>query len=441
MTQHRITIIEDDEILGLSLRQRLRLEGYAVSLCRTGAEAMAELRRRRPDLILCDIRLPDADGAELLLRSLALLGTVPTLFMTAFAQVDQAVLLVRAGAEDYLTKPFDMDELLARIRSILSRGPAAPVAGVGAEAPVMVSPAMRQVRRLLDRLARVDSTVLLLGETGVGKEVAARLLHALGPRADAPFLAVNCASLPGELVDSEIFGHEKGAFTGAAARHAGVAERAGRGTLFLDEVAELPPATQAKLLRLVQERRFTRLGGEKEQTFEARLVCATNADLERMVAEGGFRADLWYRINVISVSIPPLRDRAAEVGPLLDHFTARFGAGLGRPGLHVGPAARARAEAHGWPGNIRELRNRVERAAVLSDGDEIQPADLFPEQILSGDPARVPTLAEVREEAERRHIESVLRQTGGRIQQAAEILEISRTTLWERMQRLGIPGR
>ncbi len=428
-----VLVVEDDEILGASLAQRLRLEGMGVAWARTAAEAAAAARRRRPDLVLCDIRLPDAHGGQFLLETLRLVGTVPTLFMTAHAHLDEAVRLVRAGAEDYVAKPFDLDRLVERAQAILRR----QAEGDPGE-PLFLAPAMQALRATLDRVARVDSTVLLTGETGVGKEVAARRLHQGGPWRDRPFVAVNCASLPLELADSELFGHERGAFTGAVARHEGVAERAGDGILFLDEVGELPAPTQAKLLRLLQERRFTRVGGEAELAFRARVVCATNADLAAMAAGGRFRADLLYRVNAITLTIPPLRERLPEVGPLLDRFARLFGGRFGRPGVGVGPAALAAALAHPWPGNVRELRNRVERAVVLAEADELSPADLFPETALAGPAPGVATLAEVREEAERRHIEAVLRQTGGRVREAAERLGISRTTLWERMARLGL---
>lgn len=430
-----VLVVEDDEILGASLMQRLKLEGFIAIWAKTAASAATEVKRRRPDLILCDIRLPDAHGGQFMLNTLRLVGTVPTIFMTAFAQVDQAVQLVRAGAEDYLTKPFDLDRLIERLREVLGRRASEAAAD---DEPVVASPAMQALHQMLKRLAQVDSTVLLTGETGVGKEVAARLLHRNGPWRDRPFIAVNCASLPRELADSEIFGHEKGSFTGAAGRHEGFAERAKDGVLFLDEVAELPPTTQAKLLRLVQERRFTRVGGEAEIDFKARIICATNADLSAMVADGTFRKDLYYRINVISVHIPPLRDRGTEVEALMEQFARIFGGRFGRPGVRIGPALRAAALRHDWPGNVRELKNRMERAVVLAEGDELQPADVFPEIALPAHTAQVPTLAEVREEAERRHIDSVLQQTGGRIQEAAERLGISRTTLWERMSRMGI---
>ena len=309
MQQHEaptIAVVEDDPIMGESLVERLSLEGYRPIWLTTGAEAMAVLRGRRPDLLVCDIRLPDMTGEELFQHLLPQLGGTPVVFMTGFGDIGQAVRLVRAGADDYLTKPFAVDEFLGRVAELLrSRG----IGAGGAEAALGTSPAIRQVEQLLRRVADVDSTLLLTGESGVGKEVAACFVHRVSRRAQGPLMAVNCAAVPADLMDSEVFGHERGAFTGAHALHRGYAERAADGVLFLDEVGEMPLPVQAKLLRLVQERVFFRVGGEKALPFSARLVCATNADLEQRVREGTFRRDLFYRLNVIPVVIPPLRDR------------------------------------------------------------------------------------------------------------------------------------
>jgi DNA-binding NtrC family response regulator len=253
---------------------------------------------------------------------------------------------------------------------------------------------------------------------------------------------VNCAAIPGELIESEILGHEKGAFTGAQGRHLGYAERAAGGALFLDEIGELPPPAQAKLLRLLQERSFFRLGGEQLVPFAARLVCASNRDLDAAVRSGRFREDLYYRINVIPVTIPPLRERAEDVLPLLRGYVRHFAETFGQPVKGLTPAAEAAALAHGWPGNVRELRNRAERAVALAEPGWLGPADLFPERQAGAPPPRedeaIGTLAAARDAAERRQIERALRHTGGQIARAAEVLGVSRTTLWEKMRRLGI---
>jgi len=442
----RVALIEDDPILGESLVQRLTLEGMEVVWCRTGAEAVMRLRRSRWDFVVCDIRLPDMNGEEVYGAVMPELGGAPIIFMTAFGDIEQAVRLMRAGADDYLIKPFKIDELVERLDRQRRLAPE----GREGEPVLGLSPAMRQVETVLRRVASLDTTVLLLGESGAGKEVAARFLHGVGNRATKPFVGVNCAALAPELADSEIFGHERGAFTSAVGRHTGVAERAADGILFLDEVAELPAGLQAKLLRLIEERSFTRVGGEKPIPFRAKLVCATNADLRARIADGGFREDLYYRINVIEVVVPPLRDRRAEVVPLARHFLQRFGARFERGAMRLSPDAEAVLMAHDWPGNVRELRNRCERAVALAETQTVDARALFPERTLSspgtGGEAAVSTdaaiedLGAVRERAEREHIRNVLAQTEGQVGRAAGILGISRTTLWEKMRRLGIGG-
>jgi DNA-binding NtrC family response regulator len=429
-----VAVVEDDPVLGPALAQRLRLEGFDALLCATGAEAAAKVPKARPDALLCDIRLPDVSGEDLFRRLLPDLGSATVLFMTAFGDIGQAIRLTRAGADDYLAKPFDTEALIARLRATLR--PRAAKAERAADAPA--SPAMRRALDVLRRAARVDSPILLTGETGVGKEVAARLVHAEGPAADRPFVAVNCAAIPDQLADSQLFGHEKGSFTGAADRHVGVFEEAADGTLFLDEVGELPAALQAKLLRVLQERRFRRVGGTADLPFRARLVSATNTDLEQAVAEGRFRRDLLFRLDVIGVRIPPLRERTEEIAPLIDRFAADCAARFGTAAPTPSEAALAAAAAHDWPGNVRELRNRVERAVALAAGQRIEASDLFPERRLSADEDATPTLAKVREEAERRHIAAVLARTGGGVQEAAALLGVSRTTLWEKMRRYGL---
>ncbi|MGP9822519.1 sigma-54-dependent transcriptional regulator [Salinarimonas sp. NSM] len=451
-----ILVIEDDEILGASLQQRLALEGWHVRWARSCADALASIARQTPDAVMCDIRLPDGDGESLMRDVFVRAGAVPTIFMTAYGGIDQAVRLVRMGARDYVTKPFELDEVVDKLRAATGGDGAMP-AGGGAEdgaaadpfASFGLSPATFGTRRTLERIADVDLPVLLTGETGTGKEVAARFLHAHSRRGGAPFVAVNCAALAPELVDSALFGHEKGAFTGAHERRLGLAETAGEGTLFLDEIGELDAGLQAKLLRLVQERELMRVGGVRPLPFTARLVCATHRDLEAEVARGAFREDLWYRINVVTVRIPALRERPAEIEPLLRRFVGEAGPRLRAARVVVAPDAIAAAQAYDWPGNVRELKNRVERAVALCEGDAIAAADLFPDAAPRATPTPTPvpmeivlgdglTLAEVREAAEKAHIEAVLRATGNGIQETAQRLGVSRTTLWEKMRRLGI---
>ncbi len=432
----RIALVEDDPIMGESVVQRLAIEGYAPTWWQSGREAIGGLRAMRPDLVICDVRLPDMSGEDVFRDALPIVGNSPFMFITAYGDIDQAVRLVRSGADDYLTKPFQMEELLGRIEHLLGRhqpaDPAPPVLGA--------SEAIRRVEALLRRVANIDSTVLLTGESGVGKEVAARFLHEQSDRADKPFVAVNCAAIPTELIESELFGHERGAFTGAVERHQGYAGRAGGGTLFLDEISELSPAVQAKLLRLIQERTFLRVGGERQEEFRARVVCSSNADLEALVRSGRFRRDLYYRINVIPVHIAPLRERPEDVPLLLNKYVAFFAETLGGEVRGLALGAEMAALAHDWPGNVRELRNRVERAVALASGAWITAGDLFPEQAVPVADARPDSLAAARDAAERRQIVAALEQTGGQIKKAAELLGISRTTLWERMRRLDLGG-
>lgn len=426
-----IGLIEDDLIMGESLVQRLAIEGAEVTWWRTKAEAVQGLSKRRPQAVICDLKLPDGNGEEIFLETAKSERAPPFLFMTAFGEIDQAVRLMRCGAGDYVTKPFEMSSFLERLETLVE-----PTEQDG-QGVLGVSSAMRALESTLVRLAKVGAPVLLTGETGSGKEVCARLLH-VSQGKTGPFMAVNCAAIPAELMESELFGHERGAFSGAHARHLGYAERAGAGTLFLDEIGDLAPKLQAKLLRLLEERSFTRVGGEQVIPFKARVVCATNADLPQKVKEGSFREDLLYRINVVHVPVPPLRDRGEDITWLMDRFVAEF-TGDGDDRIQ-GTSALAveSALAHAWPGNVRELRNRVERAIALGDGPLLMPGDLFPELGPVFKSAHRDGLEGIRDDAERRHIARVLAEHGGAVLATAKALAISRTTLWEKMKRHGI---
>lgn len=435
-TQCRIGVVEDDPVMGESLLQRLTLEGCKVDWWTTGREAISGMRREGHDLVICDMRLPDMDGGALFREIVREQNAPPFLFITAYGEIDQAVALMRAGASDYLTKPFAMDDFLGRVRALLNRNDRA----AEHEPTLGVSDAMRDVERLLQRIADLDSTLLVTGETGAGKEICARYVHRVSSAAQQPFMAVNCAAIPEELLESELFGHEKGAFTGAQARHLGYAERARAGVLFLDEIGELPMPLQAKLLRLIEDRAFHRVGGERPVPFEARVICASNQDLQAAVRRGGFREDLFFRINVIPVAVPPLRDRPADISQLLHRFVQEFASLMDREVEGVSALAEEAALAHDWPGNVRELRNRVERAVALTHGTWIMPGDLFPEvgRWREGAPGEVASLAEVKEAAERRQIRRALQMTSGQVVKAAELLGVSRTTLWEKMRRLKV---
>jgi DNA-binding NtrC family response regulator len=337
---------------------------------------------------------------------------------------------MREGAGDYVTKPFEMASFLGRVKQLLrpARETGAPVLGI--------SPQMRAIERMLRRVAPLSAPVLLTGETGVGKEVCAQYLHGLRRPKPGPFIAVNCAAIPKDLLESELFGHERGAFSGATARHLGYAERARDGILFLDEIGELELKLQAKLLRLLEDRFFHRVGGEAPVPFMGRLVCATNADLTRRVQEGAFREDLLYRINVLTVSIPPLRERPEDTEWLAEQFVDVLGADAGVDLSGLSGLALGEIRAHAWPGNVRELRNRIERAVALAPGPWITPGDLFPDRHRNGKPeTTAASLEGARDETERREILNALRRNEGVIGKAAAALGISRTTMWEKMRR------
>lgn len=434
-----IGIVDDDPIMGESLVQRLQLEGYRAIWWQSGEEALSHLPSAGCRVLVCDIRLPDLDGEQLFRRALPDLGATPVVFITAFGEVEQAVRLMQAGADDYVTKPFEIDVLLRKIAALCAREVTAGSGSTGRET-LSASAAMHSVEAELLRVTDMASPVLLLGETGVGKEVAARHLHNASMRRDLPFVVVSCATIPVDRAESEMFGHERGGVVGSRIAHVGLVEQAGGGILFLDEVSALPPLLQGKLLRLLEDGSYRRLGGTHELVSEARIVSSSNADLPALVANGTFRADLYYRLNVIELRIPPLRSRGEDIIPLVEHYLAQFARGAGHRVPSLTPSARAALREHGWPGNVRELRNRLERAVALANGaPQIGAQAIFPEQVLLDRPGeRVASLAEARERAERRHIEEALSQTNGEIAKAAVLLGISRTTLWEKMRRLGL---
>lgn len=428
-------IIEDDPVMGQSLVDWFTVEGYQTLWWRNGTDALAALATVRPDVLLCDVRLPDMTGEDILREAAGRLGRTPVVFITGYGEVPQAVRLMQSGAVDYLTKPFDIERLSRRVESLLQ-----PRWLLTEGWALGQSPAIITIERLLRRVVNIESTVLLTGPSGSGKEVAARFLHASGMRAKQPFLALNCAAIPKDLLESELFGHEKGAFSGAIQKHEGCAERAAGGTLFLDEVAELPLALQAKLLRLVEERHFYRVGGERIIQLRARIVAATNADLARRTAEGLFRPDLYFRLAVIAVDLPALKDRPEDILPLARRMTGEFAETFGRAILGIAPQAEAELQSHAFAGNIRELRNRIERAVALSEGGWLTTADLFPERVKSAAEVTQPplSLAGAREATERRMIEAALETACGDVEAAAVALDVSRSTLFAKIKKLGI---
>jgi DNA-binding NtrC family response regulator len=445
-THPQLCLIEDDAIMGESLADRFRLEGFDVDWHRRTADARTALVRRRYDAVISDIRLPDGDGGQVFLSLLEDGGAAtclpPFVFITGFGTIDRAVELMKAGAADYVTKPFDLDRLVERMQRLCE-----PHGAVADGTELGVSPAMRRIAEAMPRLAAQADTLLITGESGVGKEFAARLFHrylraaASARERDLPFVAVNCAALPETLMEAELFGHERGAFTGANRARPGLFEQADDGVLFLDEIGDMPLTMQAKLLRVLQDRTITRVGGQGATKVDFRLVCATHRDLKAMVAQGAFREDLFYRINVIELRLPPLRERREDIVHFLHEFVDDFNH------RHPGEARRldARVESlllrYTWPGNVRELKNAVERACILSRTPLLSPEVFFSEPIGAATPA-VPemsrSLADYLATVEREFIQGVLQECDGQITRTAEALGISRKNLWERMRRLGL---
>jgi DNA-binding NtrC family response regulator len=433
----RLCLIEDDEIMGESLAEHFRLEGFEVDWCRSGAEAERALTGTRYAVVVSDIRLPDRNGGELFLDLAGRLPMLPPfLFMTAFGTIDRAVELLKAGAADYITKPFDLDVLVDKVRGLAK--------GYGARAcepeALGVSPAMRRIAETLPRLARHGTTLLITGESGVGKEHVAQLFHCLAVGRSSPFVAVNCAAIPESLMEAELFGYEKGAFTGAVKAKRGLVEQADGGTLFLDEIGEMPLSMQAKLLRVLQEHRLSRLGSEASMAIDFKLVCATHRDLKALVEAGQFREDLYYRIHVIQLRIPPLRERTDDIRWLVHHFVEEFNRAHPDERRRLDPRTEQTLLAYGWQGNVRELKHAVERACVLSPGPLLGSEAFLGEGLDGGsDPGSVSqSLSDYLMSCERDYLQVALNRHDWHMTHTAEALGITRKTLWEKMRRLGI---
>jgi DNA-binding NtrC family response regulator len=443
------------------LRLALEAQGHSVLEARDETEAVSQLRQSRPAVVLTDLKLPVGDGFGVLRSAKELDPELPVVVMTAYGSIQDAVTAMREGATDFLAKPVDPDHLLLMVeRAIAQRRMMAEYILLKEEmaerrgAPRIIGEDanLRHVLQQLHRAAATDATVLLEGESGTGKELFARGLHALSPRADAPFVAINCAAIPDTLLETELFGHEKGAFTGAVARKAGRFELAHRGTLFLDEIGDLPLALQAKILRALEEKRFERVGGTQSLHVDVRVVAATNRNLKQRVAERQFREDLFFRLSVFPIQIPPLRERSHDVVILARHFVDRFCRELNKKPLVLSTVALDELNAYSWPGNVRELQNCIERAVILCDGDTIQPRHL---NLSFRQPPVVPTatsvwdeidlsgtmteaLRRVTTEVERRKLERALSETAGNKQRAAEALQVSYKTLLQKLKEYGI---
>ena len=432
-----LCLIEDDEIMGESLQDRFQLEGFEVEWLRTRAAGQAALAKRRYGAVVSDICLPDGDGDELYLElKKHMPDPPPFLFITGYGTIDRAVALLKAGAADYVTKPFDLDRLVEKVREIIR--PAAEIACPISSGELGVSATMKRIEASLPRLARHASAVLITGESGVGKERVAELFHQFARDEDScPFVAVNCAALPESLLDAELFGYEKGAFTGASRTKIGLLEQASCGTLFLDEIGEMSLPMQSKLLRAIQERHITRVGGNASISVGFRLVCATHCDLKGMVARGSFREDLFYRINVIHVRVPPLRERTDDILHFLRRFLDDFRRDHGGERRVVDNRAEQVLLEYPWPGNLRELKNCVERACILAP-DRVLEAESFFEEGVTLLPAGVaaPTLAAHMARIEREYLTRALAHCGNHMGHTATELGISRKNLWEKMRKL-----
>ncbi len=453
----QILLVEDKDSLRAMLRHALERQGHAVLEARDQPEAVKFLQQSQPALVLSDLRLPEGDGFGVLRASKEIDADVPVIVMTAYGSIEDAVTAMKEGALDFLAKPVDPDHLLLLVGRALEQRRLVTEnllmkeeLAVRRGAPKVLGddPSLRKVFASLQRAAATDTTVLLEGESGTGKELFARSLHALSPRADAPFVAINCAAIPETLLETELFGHEKGAFTNAVARKPGKFEMAHRGTLFLDEIGDLPLALQAKILRALEERQFERVGGTALVNVDVRLVAATNKGLRAAVTARRFREDLFFRLSVFPITVPPLRDRGGDI-PLLAHaFVDRFCRELKKPTLTLSSAALEQLQAYRWPGNVRELQNCIERAVILADGDSILPRHLnlsfvehSPDEQAVNPWAHVDmsgTLTDVTRRAvagvEKLKIEEVLREAEGNKGRAAELLQISYKALISKLK-------
>ncbi len=453
MDSLRIVVVDDEPAQRELIGGFLTKQGHEVFRAASGSEALAYVKNRQVDLVLSDCRMPGMSGPELLLGIKALNPEIPLVLMTAYGTVETAVQAMKDGAADYLSKPLDLEELLVRLARVAERSrlrsevrelQARLVERHRLEGIVGESGRMQDVLALVQRVAPSDATVLIRGESGTGKELIARAIHFNSPRARGPLVNLNCAALPEQLLESELFGHEKGAFTGAVAQRKGRFEQADGGSIFLDEIGDLSPALQVKLLRVLQEREFERVGGSRPLTVDVRVLAATHRDLERAMREGTFRDDLYYRLNVVTVQIPPLRERREDIPLLLEHFLRKFAEKNRREVSGLTASARDALLKYEYPGNVRELENIVERAILLCRGRVIDLEDL-PATMRPGHPSAAEPLPKdlpgVLADIEQQAIASALERSGGVQTQAAESLGISERVLRYKMKKYGLEGR
>jgi DNA-binding NtrC family response regulator len=450
--RNSILVVDDDTAVGTVLAAQLKQGGYEATWVGSAEQALATMEKRAFDLVISDVRMPGLSGLELLEVLRTRSPDLPVILLTAHGTVPMAVEAMRKGAADFMTKPFNRDEMLFVVKKVLTGSepdraapPRAPEKKLdGDDGMVGRSPSLDEARGLIRKAGPSPANILILGENGTGKELAARALHALSPRKAGPFVRVNCGALPDTLFESEVFGYLKGAFTGAATDKPGRVELAQGGTLFFDEVGELPLAMQPKLLNLIQLREYEPLGAKKPSKADVRFVFATHRDLEAMVKDGTFREDLFHRINVVPIVLPPLRERRDDFEPLVAHFAKVFGAQNNRPNTKVADDALSLIAAQRWPGNVRQLQNFIERLMVLApEGDVIDAATVQKELTRAGLDAKPnegtgETLPERRKDAERAAVEEALQKAGGNRSVAARILGVSRRTLYNKLEALGL---
>ncbi len=450
----RVLLVDDDASLCETLALGLRKRGFVVEFRTAADDALRTLEADEFDVVVTDLNMRGLGGIELCERIVGSRPDVPVVVLTAFGSLDSAVAAIRAGAYDFINKPVELEVLAIAIdRAATHRRLREEVKRLRLEsgrlprfdALVGESPAMQEAYDLIERVAQVDATVLITGESGTGKEIVARTLHERSRRRGAPFVAINCAAMPESLLESELFGHTKGAFTDARTAETGLFSRANRGTIFLDEIGDMPLGLQPKLLRVLQERTVRPVGGRDEIPVDVRVVVATNRDLESAIEEGRFREDLYYRINVVHIPLPPLRARTGDILPLAQHFLSHFAARAGKSITGIAPAAAQKLVAYGWPGNVRELQNCMERAVALTRFDQIGVDDLSEKireyrrshvLVTSDDPSELVPL----EEVERRYIARVMEAVGGNKTAAARILGIERKRLYRMLERLDVAG-
>jgi DNA-binding NtrC family response regulator len=435
-----ILIVDDEASVRDSLYQWFKADGYRVDTADEANSALKKLQENPWDIILLDIKMPGMDGIELQHRIKQIDQNIVTIIITAYAAVDTAIQALKDGAFDYVTKPIDPDDLSRLIRNAVEkrrlvtenmqlRQQIAEL--LPPDEVVGESSAMKKVMEMVNTVAKTDSTVMILGESGTGKELIARAIHSRSSRRYFPIITINCGAYPEGLLESELFGHEKGSFTGAMYRRMGKLEMADKGTLFLDEIGNISEKMQMDLLRVIETKKFTRLGGDKTIDVDFRVISATNKDLEKAIKEGSFREDLYYRLNVFSIVLPPLRERRTDIPLIAKYFLTKYAQSMNKNVTDFSPQALEMISGYDWPGNIREVRNVVERAMVVAKGNQIQVEDLsfpFPSQSMS-------LVGESLEDVEKNHIEKILNLTKGNIAQAAEILKLSRLTIYNKIEK------